>query len=162
MRPIGNSGGGPSWAIDSIRASTWDLVSGYPGKTHLPGQSRIWAYPGIRANWRIRVSGQSGGIRACLCIRAERSYPGSTLRTQASTEYLEHCLVCSSAHCLVCSSAHCQVCSSAHCLVCSSEHCLVCSSGHCLVCSSKHCLVCSSEHCLVCSSEHCLVVRARK
>ena len=51
------------WAIDSIRASTGDLVCGYPGKTHLPGQSGIWAYPGIRANWR----------EACLPL-----YPGRT------------------------------------------------------------------------------------
>ena len=48
----GHRNGDHAWAIDSIRASTRDLVSGYPGKTDLPGQSRIWAYPGIWANWR--------------------------------------------------------------------------------------------------------------
>ena len=85
------------WAIDSIRAFTRDLVSGYPGKTHLPGQSRIWAYLGIRANWR----------EACLPL-----YPGRTklsginLAYPGIHKYPGHCLVCGSGHCLLCSSEH--------------------------------------------------------
>ena len=69
------------WAIDSIRASTRDLVSGYPGKTHLPGQSRIWAYPGIRANWRgllASVPGQKKAIRVEPCVPG---HPQSTWDT---------------------------------------------------------------------------------
>ena len=61
------------------------IVSGHLPGTLYPGIRAKLIYPGNLGSGRIRVSRQTSGRPACLCTRAERSYPGATLRTRAST-----------------------------------------------------------------------------